>query len=153
MTGPIPVPKAHLEALKQIDKLPDLFSCAQAAIDTPEFPARRIAIAIYKMLYDTYSADTHGDIRHVLGAVWFDEANFLEHVVDDAIDVSVILLAAVSLQLGFRADVEKFVSENELWNPFHASAKCVSVTSLRPPSRGQRGPTPRSFAANPGSVA
>jgi hypothetical protein len=117
-----PVPKAHFAVLKQIEEPPDLFSCAQAAIDTPEFPARRIAIAIYRMLYDTYSADTHGDIRHVLNVVWFGEADLLEHVVDDAIDVSVVLLAAVSLQLGFRADVENLLNENEFPSPFRSSA-------------------------------
>lgn len=110
--------KAWKKLRNEAGMRPDLLSCARAAKDTDDFPAQRIAVHLYNTLYDSYSADTHGDIRHILGVVWFGEADILERAVSDCVDVSAILLAAVSLQLDFRAKAENFFKQNRLLNPF-----------------------------------
>jgi hypothetical protein len=114
-----PVSQADKQKLNSIPVPRNLAASADAAIDTLDFPARRIARMLYHLLYDPLSTSSHGDLRDAVTIVqWNKEADLIEEALSIAIYAAVPLLCATSLQLGFRPDVEAFLDARGIQNPF-----------------------------------
>ncbi len=103
-------------------------SCADQSIDTHEFPANKLASTLYYMHYDSLSAGAHGDLRDAVTIVqWQAEVEMAAQALEVATFAAVTLLCATSLQLGFRNELEVFLSAHGLPSAFRSSRPAPDV--------------------------
>lgn len=114
-----PLSEAEKRVLNSIQVPPHLAACAEAAVDSRDLPARKIACALYDLLYDSLSTASHGDLRDAISIVqWNMEAHLVDEALATSIRTAVPLLCMTSLQLGFRSEVEAFLNARGLETPF-----------------------------------
>jgi hypothetical protein len=110
-----PMTEAQKRELNKIPVPRGLRWCARHAEETKDFPAKRLAIALYDLYYDSLSTGAHGDLRDAVTIVqWHSEAKMVADGLEIARFAGVSLLCGTSLQLGFRSEVEAFLSAHEI---------------------------------------
>jgi hypothetical protein len=113
-----PVPKeidewvSELRATHSGTKRPSLERMAEEAIDIDALPGRTMAKRLYDFLYDPLSAASHGDLRFAKLVLNGADALFVPSALDYAAGATDFLLIAASAQLGFQADLGKFLQTN-----------------------------------------
>src|SRR5262249_13976503 len=96
------------------DERPNLKECADEAIDTDVFPAKRAATALYALLFDPLSAASHGDIPYALLVLHGAEREMLPQSLSDAASAAIYLLIVASIPLEFRDELSRFLREHQL---------------------------------------
>lgn len=115
----LPPSENYEKRLNEIPFRPNLPKCAYNAIDTAEFRAKTLAVALHELYYDSLSAGAHGDLRWAVTLVQRNnEADLVDEALEVAFFASVTLLCSTSLQLGFPREVEAFLDAHGLDNPF-----------------------------------
>jgi hypothetical protein len=114
-----PMTKAQEDLVYGIPRRRGLESCAEDAVDTDGFPAKRLANALYHLHYDSLSTGAHGDLRDAVTiGQWHGEADLVAQALEVALFAAVTLLCGTSIQLGFRTEVESFLNAQGIADAF-----------------------------------